>query len=79
MTGGYVYRGSRIPAAEGRYFFGDFCSGTVWSLVVRGGEATDVRSHSFRVEALSSFGEGPAGQLFLVSHEGTIYRLARGA
>jgi glucose/arabinose dehydrogenase len=79
VTGGYVYRGSRIPAAEGRYFFGDYCSGTVWSLVVRGGEATDVRSHSFRVEALSSFGEGIAGQLYLVSHEGTIYRLARGA
>ena len=38
-----------------------------------------MRTHSFRVEALSSFGEGPAGQLFLVSHEGTIYRLARGA
>jgi glucose/arabinose dehydrogenase len=78
VTGGYVYRGSRIPSAQGRYFFGDYGSGTVWSFRVRNGEATDIRRHSFRVEALSSFGEGAAGQLFLVSRDGTIYRLARG-
>ena len=32
VTGGYVYRGSAVPAARGRYFFGDYCSGSVWSL-----------------------------------------------
>jgi glucose/arabinose dehydrogenase len=77
VTGGYVYRGSRVPAAQGRYFFGDYCSGTVWSLVIRNGKASDVRRHSFRVDSLSSFGQGAGGQLYLVSHEGTIYRLAR--
>jgi glucose/arabinose dehydrogenase len=77
VTGGYVYRGSRVPAAQGRYFFGDYCSGTVWSLVIRDGKASDVRRHSFRVDSLSSFGQGVGGQLYLVSHEGTIYRLAR--
>lgn len=77
VTGGYVYRGSRIPAAQGRYFFGDYCSGTVWSLVIRNGKASDVRRHSFRVDSLASFGEGVGGQLYLVSNEGTIYRLAR--
>jgi glucose/arabinose dehydrogenase len=77
VTGGYVYRGSRVPAAQGRYFFGDYCSSTVWSLVIRNGKASDVRRHSFRVDSLSSFGQGAGGQLYLVSHEGTIYRLAR--
>jgi glucose/arabinose dehydrogenase len=77
VTGGYVYRGARIQSARGRYFFGDYCSGTVWSLRVRNGEATDVRRHAFRVDALTSFGEGAAGQLFLVGHGGTIYRLAQ--
>ena len=43
VTGGYVYRGKDVPAAVGRYFFGDYCSGTVWSLRVVGGEATGVR------------------------------------
>jgi glucose/arabinose dehydrogenase len=78
VTGGFVYRGSKIPAARGRYFFGDYCSNKVWSLVVRGGQATDVRLHDFTVPGLSSFGEGPSGELYLVAHGGTIYRLAPG-
>ena len=32
ITGGYVYRGSAVAAAKGRYFYGDYCSGTIWSL-----------------------------------------------
>jgi glucose/arabinose dehydrogenase len=77
VTGGFVYRGSRIPAADGRYFFGDFCTGYVWSLVVRDGKATSVKRHAFTVPALASFGEGPTGELYLVSLSGTVYRLAR--
>ena len=36
VSGGYVYRGTTIPSAAGRYFYGDYCSGTVWSLARRG-------------------------------------------
>jgi glucose/arabinose dehydrogenase len=77
VTGGYVYRG-KIASAKGRYFFGDYCSGTVWSFVVRNGKAANVKRHPFTVEALSSFGENARGELFLVSQNGTIYRLASG-
>jgi glucose/arabinose dehydrogenase len=77
VTGGYVYRGSAVPAAAGRYFFGDYCSGTVWSLRVVDGKAAGVRREPFDVSSLSSFGEGARGELYLVSHEGGIYRLAR--
>ncbi len=77
VTGGYVYRGSDVPAAAGRYFFGDYCSGTVWSLRVVDGKATGVRREPFGVSSISSFGEGARGELYLVSHEGSIYRLAR--
>jgi glucose/arabinose dehydrogenase len=75
ITGGFVYRGANVPAARGRYFFGDYCTGYVWSLVVRDGVATSVRRYPFTVEALSSFGEGPTGELYLVSLNGLIYRL----
>jgi glucose/arabinose dehydrogenase len=78
VTGGFVYRGSGVPGARGRYFYGDYCSGIVWSLVVRGDRAANLRRHSFRVEALSSFGEGARGELYFVAHGGTIYRLASG-
>ncbi len=75
VTGGYVYRGSAVPQAKGRYFAGDYCSGDVWSLRVVAGKATNVRSEPFRVESLSSFGEDARGELYLVSLDGAIYRL----
>jgi glucose/arabinose dehydrogenase len=75
VTGGYVYRGRAVPAAAGRYFYGDYCSGTVWSLRESGGKAVGLRREPFKVSSLTSFGEDAAGELYLVSHEGTIYRL----
>jgi glucose/arabinose dehydrogenase len=76
ITGGFVYRGSDLPALRGRYFYGDYCSGTIWSLRVEGGEATDVRRERIAVPQLASFGEDEAGELYLVSQAGTVYRLA---
>ena len=76
VTGGYVYRGAARPAERGRYVFGDYCSGTIWSLRVQAGAATDVRVEPFEVESVSSFGENSAGELFAVSHDGTIFRLS---
>jgi glucose/arabinose dehydrogenase len=78
VTGGFVYRGTKVPPAQGRYFLGDYCSGRIWSLVVKDGKATRVKRHPFTVDQLSSFGENARGELFLVSQSGTIYRLARG-
>jgi glucose/arabinose dehydrogenase len=75
VTGGFVYRGDGIPAAEGRYFYGDYCSGIVWSLVLRDGKA-DVTRHAIRVQGLSSFGEDAAGELYLMSLNGDVYKLA---
>jgi glucose/arabinose dehydrogenase len=76
VTGGYVYRGSALAAERGRYVFGDFCSGTVWSLRVVSGATADVRREPFTVESLSSFGENAAGELFAVSLEGVVYRIS---
>jgi glucose/arabinose dehydrogenase len=77
VTGGFVYRGSAVPTARGRYFFGDYCSGNVWSLVVANGEATGVRRETFRIPQLSSFGEDARGELYATSLAGRVYRLVR--
>jgi glucose/arabinose dehydrogenase len=76
VTGGFVYRGSAVPAARGRYFYGDYCSGIVWSLRQVDGRSTDVRRESFRIEGLSSFGEDARGELYATSLNGRVYRLA---
>jgi glucose/arabinose dehydrogenase len=76
VTGGYVYRGRALAAAVGRYFFGDYCSGIVWSLRIASGQATDVRREPFRIDSLTSFGEDVSGELYMVTGDGRILRLA---
>jgi glucose/arabinose dehydrogenase len=71
VTGGYVYRGTAVRSAQGRYFFGDYCNGAVWSL-----KGKSARREPFTVDQLTSFGEDARGELYLVSLGGTIYRLA---
>jgi glucose/arabinose dehydrogenase len=74
VTGGYVYRGSN-RALRGRYIYGDYCSGIVWSFKLAGGKATGLRRERFKIANVTSFGRDNAGELFGVSHGGTIYRL----
>lgn len=76
VTGGYVYRGSAVPAAVGRYFFGDYCSGDVWSLRIQGGRAVDVRQEPFHVGTLTTFGVDTSNELYLATGGGRIYKLA---
>ena len=75
ITGGFVYRGSAVPEARGRYFFGDYCSGAIWSLRMENGAATDVRREPFTIPNLSTFGEDARGELYAASLEGRVYRL----
>ncbi|HXV56516.1 MAG TPA: PQQ-dependent sugar dehydrogenase [Gaiellaceae bacterium] len=77
VTGGFVYRGRMIRReARGRYFYGDYCSGRIWSLARWRGEVTR-RGHPFRVPQLTSFAEGLVGELYAVSGEGTVYRFRK--
>jgi hypothetical protein len=70
-----VYRGRARPSERGRYIFGDYCSGVIWSFRISGGKARGVRMEPFDVENPSSFGQDLAGELYAVSHSGTIYRV----
>ncbi len=76
VVGGFVYRGRARPADRGRYILGDYCSGKIWSFRVSSGEAQNVRTERFRIEGLTSFGEGPTGELFAVAQSGAIYRIS---
>lgn len=76
VTGGYVYRGTAIPSLEGRYLYGDYCSGRIWSL--------DTNVSGTWINALvldsnktiSSFGVGPDGEIFVCSvGDDRVYRL----
>jgi glucose/arabinose dehydrogenase len=76
VVGGYVYRGSRLPGARGRYFFADFCSGTIWSFKVGPkGRASRPVNAGFKVPELTSFGESANGELYAVTTNGGLYVL----
>jgi glucose/arabinose dehydrogenase len=75
VTGGHVYRGRGAKALQGRYFYGDYGSGIVWSLKMVNGRVTGHRRERFKIPSVTSFGEDAAGELFAVSHGGTLYRL----
>jgi glucose/arabinose dehydrogenase len=76
VTGGYVYRGSAVSAAKGRYFFGDYCNGIVWSFKAGSGRLSPARRESFTIPNLSSFGEDANGELYATSLNGTLYKLS---
>jgi glucose/arabinose dehydrogenase len=75
VIGGFVYRGSAVPSARGRYFFSDNCAGRVRSVGARGGRS--VRDEPFKLDGPSSFGEDARGELYIASlYSGNVYKLA---
>jgi glucose/arabinose dehydrogenase len=75
IVGGFVYRGRALPQLQGRYMYGDLCSGAIWSLRVRGGRSL-VRREALTIPAgLYSFGEDGRGELYAASMDGTVSRL----
>jgi glucose/arabinose dehydrogenase len=75
VTGGSVYAGARVTALAQRYVFGDFCTGTLWSLRgAPGGRATDMRAERAKVPQLTHIGTDARGELLFVSAAGGVYR-----
>jgi glucose/arabinose dehydrogenase len=76
VAGGYVYRGESIPDLYGAYVFADYCVGRIEALRLRNGRVTGQRALGPVVPGLSSFGEDAQGELYAMSLDGGVYRLA---
>jgi glucose/arabinose dehydrogenase len=84
VTGGYVVREAGSPLF-GRYVFGDFVSGRVWSIAAdgRAQSMADAVEHTAELNAgaggplanISSFGDGAAGELYIVDFAGEVLRV----
>jgi glucose/arabinose dehydrogenase len=75
ISGGYVYRGPAVRAARGRYFYGDYCSGTIWSFRVGTHGRASAAKVSGHVPSVSSFGVDGNNELFATSLDGALYKL----
>lgn len=76
VTGGYVYRGAALPVLAGRYIYGDFGSGRIWSLPADNPSAAGRALLIDSGLTISSFGTDEQHELYIVDYDGgKIYRL----
>jgi glucose/arabinose dehydrogenase len=77
ITRGYVYRGAALPALQGTYFYADYCGGWVRSFRMQGGAAVDENEWlALQPDGrVTSFGEDAAGELYLVTEQGGVFKI----
>ncbi len=73
ISGGYVYRGSRLPQITGHYFYADYCTGEVTSVVYP--SAAKVSWPALSGGNVSSFGQDARGELYVVQLGGGVFRI----
>jgi glucose/arabinose dehydrogenase len=85
VTGGYVYRGKRVPSLRGWYVFSDYSTGRVYGLKYEAGKVAQSgvliepdRSSlnpAERPTQASSFGLDADGEMYLCDTNGPVYRI----
>ena len=74
VTGGYVYRGS-MPEWNGIYLYADYCTGLIWGLIHSENGWQKQQLFDLNV-TITSFGQDASGELYLLSDNGGVFRLA---
>ncbi len=76
ITGGFVYRGSSIPALQGKYLYADYVSGKVWALSYDDQQGQVVGNHLLAEGQMPimSFGEDEEREAYFLTDSHTIHR-----
>jgi glucose/arabinose dehydrogenase len=77
VTSGHVYRGAAIPSLQGTYFYADYCVGWVRSFKMQGGSVTEAKEWPELKPGgqITSFGEDSAGELYLLTQQGGVFKI----
>lgn len=76
VIGGFTYRGKAVPALTGHYFYADYCAGWIRSFRWQGGRAADHTKWGTPAHGMiTSFGEDSAGELYVIAHDGSVFRI----
>jgi glucose/arabinose dehydrogenase len=77
ITGGFVYRGRKLPALIGKYIYGDYLSGKIWALTIREDGTVFNEILLDHDGLISSFGEDKDKELYVCSYgDDRILKLA---
>jgi hypothetical protein len=84
VTGGFLYRGCRMPDPAGTYFYSDFCTAFIRTFkgVVNGiahdhaDRTAELRpGGGVSIDAVTSFGEDARGEIYVTDHGGEIFKI----
>jgi glucose/arabinose dehydrogenase len=80
VMGGYVYRGTSVPAFGGKYLFGDLCTGGIFTMSGDAGQGWTRVELGYNPIKIDSFAEDPNGEVYVADMQGgVIYRVADGS
>ncbi|MGB0582170.1 MAG: c-type cytochrome, partial [Limisphaerales bacterium] len=77
VTGGYVYRGKRLPDLRGQWIYGDYVTGKIWSFRHDGKAMSNHRELLDSHLRVICFGRDHAGEVYVVDYGGQIYRFEK--
>jgi glucose/arabinose dehydrogenase len=75
ISGGYVYRGSKIPTLAGAYVYTDYCDSALRALTERSGKLTGQRDLGVKANQVTAFGQGQDGELYVLSQGDGLQRI----
>jgi glucose/arabinose dehydrogenase len=75
ITGGFVYTGAKHKDLKDVYLYGDYSTGKVWGLRLADGRVTWHKELADTRAQILGFGQGPAGEIYLVDYAGKIAEL----
>jgi glucose/arabinose dehydrogenase len=74
VTGGYVYRGTETPSLNGKYIYGDWCTGDIWALTYSDDGVTENEHLTQSGINITSFGLDQNSELLICANS-NIYKL----
>jgi putative heme-binding domain-containing protein len=77
ITGGYVYRGKRLPDLEGAYLCGDWVTRKLWATKFDGDKVVWHKEIAQGTQRVVAFGEARDGEVYFLDYDdpGRIFRL----
>src|SRR5262249_34926351 len=75
ITGGFVYRGKKLPELAGAYIYGDYATCKIWALRQSGGKVTWKKEIAATRLQIVAFGADRDGELYIVDLGGQIHQL----